>query len=61
MKSSPNRIDFENDTNNRINDIIYKQINGLRDVAFANYMLIVTIVLFTLFVFGMIGWILSLF
>ena len=61
VKSSPNRIDFENDTNNRINDIIYKQINGLRDVAFANYMLIVTIVLFTLFVFGMIGWILSLF
>lgn len=61
VKSSPNRIDFDSDTNNRINDIIYKQINGLRDVAFANYMLIVTIVLFTLFVFGMIGWILSLF
>lgn len=61
VKSSLNRIDFENDTNKRINDIIYKQINGLRDVAFVNYMLIVTIVLFTLFVFGMIGWILSLF
>lgn len=61
VKASPNRIDFENDNNNRINDIIYKQINGLRDVAFINYMLIVTIVLFTLLVFGLIGWILSLF
>lgn len=60
VKSSPNRIDVENN-NDGINDEIYKQFNGLKDVAFVNYMLIVTIVLFTLFVFGMIGWILSLF
>lgn len=60
VKSSPNRIDVENN-NDGINDEIYKQFNGLKDVAFVNYMLIVTIVLFTLFVFGMIGWVLSLF
>ena len=60
VKSSPNRIDVENN-NDGINDEIYKQFNGLKDVAFVNYMLIVTIVLFTLFIFGMIGWVLSLF
>lgn len=63
VKSSLNGIDVENNNYNH-NEIlaeVYKQFNGLKDVAFVNYMLIVTIVLFTLFVFGMIDWILSLF
>ena len=46
-------------TNNQINDAIYKQINGLKDVAFINYLLIPTIALVSLIVIAFISWLLS--
>jgi hypothetical protein len=54
---------YENEplTNNRINDSIYKQINGLKDVAFISYLLIPTLILVTLFILSFISWVLSLF
>ena len=48
-------------TNDRINDSIYKQINGMKDVAFINYLLIPTIIILSLVVIGFLGWIISLF
>ena len=49
-----------NFNNNRINDTIYKQISGIRDSAFINYLLVPTICMFTLLLMCMIGWVLSL-
>ena len=45
--------------NDRINDSIYKQINGLKDVAFISYLLIPTIALVSLVVIAFISWLLS--
>lgn len=52
---------YENEplSNDKINDSIYKQINGLRDVAFISYLLIPTIALVSLFVIAFISWLLS--
>lgn len=52
---------YENSTlsNNQINDSIYKQINGLKDVAFISYLLIPTVVLVSLFIIAFISWLLS--
>ena len=52
---------YENEplTNDRINDAIYKQINGLRDVAFISYLLIPTIALVSLLIIAFISWLLS--
>ena len=55
-----NRLDLSNFNNNRINDTIYKQISGIRDAAFINYLLVPTICMFTLLLMCMIGWVLSL-
>lgn len=46
--------------NDKINDSIYKQINGLRDVAFISYLLIPTVALVSLIIIAFISWILSL-
>lgn len=46
-------------TNSSVNDIIYKQINGLRDSAFVHTFLIPTIVLSLLLLFGVISWVFS--
>ena len=55
-----NRLNLSNFNNNRINDTIYKQISGIRDSAFINYLLVPTICMFTLLLMCMIGWVLSL-
>lgn len=62
-KSSTKEFKYSNEplTNDKINDSIYKQINGLKDVAFISYLLIPTIILITLFILSFITWILSLF
>lgn len=57
IKSSDN----EDITNNKVNDVIYRQINGMKDAAFVNMMLIPTIILGVLLVFELISWIISLF
>ena len=48
-------------TNDRVNDTIYKQINGLKDSAFIHFLILPTIVLVMLLVFSIITWIVSLF
>ena len=48
-------------TNNKINDQIYRQINGMRDAAFVNLLLIPTIILGLLLVFGLLSWVISYF
>ena len=48
-------------TNNKVNDQIYRQINGLRDAAFVNLLLIPTIILGILLIFGLLSWIISIF
>ncbi len=48
-------------TNDAVNDVIYRQINGLKDKAFINWLLIPTILLGLLSVFGVIAWLFSLF
>ena len=50
----------ENITNDRINDTIYKQINGLKDAAFIHTLIIPTVVFGVLLVFGLLAWIISL-
>ena len=47
--------------NNKINDQIYRQINGMRDAAFVNLLLIPTIILGLLLVFGLLSWVISYF
>ena len=51
----------ENLTNNKVNDQIYRQINGLRDAAFVNLLLIPTIILGILLIFGLLSWVVSIF
>ena len=52
---------FEGTTlsNNQINDDIYKQINGLKDVAFISYLLVPTIALVSLLLITFVSWLLS--
>ena len=47
-------------SNDRINDNIYKQINGLRDAAFISTLAIPTIILFVMLVLAIFVWIASL-
>lgn len=51
----------EDITNSKVNDKIYGPINGMRDSAFINLLLIPTIILGILLVFGIISWIISYF
>ncbi len=48
-------------TNDSVNDIIYKQINGLKDRAFIHTLLIPAIMLSLLLLFGVVLWVFSLF
>lgn len=48
-------------TNDAVNDVIYKQINGMKDAAFINWLLVPTVVLGMLLLFGVITWLSSLF
>lgn len=61
QKSNGHNISNNSLENDKINDSIYKQINGLKDVAFINYLAIPTIVLVSLSLIALIGWIISLF
>ena len=47
-------------TNDAINDDIYKQINGLNDVAFVHYLAIPTVALLSFMLMALIGWLFSL-
>ena len=44
-----------------INDGIYRQINGLNDSAFVNILIIPTIVFASMFLFGLLAWLVSVF
>lgn len=48
-------------SNDKINDSIYKQINGLKDAAFIHYLVLPTIGLASLFILALIAWLISLF
>ena len=61
QKSNGHFSGTETLSNDRINDDIYKQINGLKDVAFVSYLLIPTIIFISLFLIAFVGWIISLF
>lgn len=47
-------------SNDKINDDIYKQINGLKDSAFISSLAIPTIVLVSLSLIALLGWVISL-
>ena len=47
-------------TNDAVNDIIYKQINGLKDAAFINWLLVPTVILGMLVLFGILSWVATL-
>lgn len=47
-------------TNSKINDNIYKQINGKREAAFINYLVFPTLILLLVVAFSLIAWLFSL-
>lgn len=49
IKNNPSNI-----TNDKVNDVIYRQINGLKDAAFVNLLMIPTIILGVLLLFKII-------
>ncbi len=61
VKSNGRSAGFEPITNDKINDSIYRQINGLNDSAFVHTLIIPTIVIFSLFLFALLSWIISCF
>lgn len=61
VSASEERYATEPLSNDKINDAIYKQINGMRDVAFVSYLLVPTIAFISLFLIALVGWIISLF
>lgn len=60
LQKTDNHYDPEPLENDKINDAIYKQINGLKESAFVSYLLIPTVIFVSLFIIGFIGWLLSL-
>lgn len=58
-KTSNRNIGVESITNDKINDRIYAQINGLKDAAFVNYLVIPTLILVVLVILGIIALIFS--
>lgn len=61
IKTSNRNIGVESITNDKINDEIYAQINGMRDAAFINYLIIPTLILVILVILGVISLVVSLF
>lgn len=59
IKATNKRIDVEEITNSKINDSIYAQINGKRDAAFINYLVLPTLILILLVILSMILWLFS--
>lgn len=60
IKSSGKNIGTEAITNDKINDSIYSQINGLKDSAFINILILPTLVLLGLLVLSIVVWVLSI-
>lgn len=60
LQKKPTHYESGPINNDKINDSIYKQINGLRDVAFISYLLIPTLAFVSLFIIAFISWVLSL-
>ncbi len=60
LQKTDTHYDAEPLENNKINDAIYKQINGLKEAAFVSYLLIPTVIFASLFIIGFISWLLSL-
>ena len=60
-KTNDYNIGLESLSNDKINDSIYRQINGLKDSAFINFLLIPTLALLSLVLIGAISWFFSLF
>ncbi|MCI8568642.1 MAG: hypothetical protein HFJ11_01515 [Bacilli bacterium] len=60
IKSSGKNIGVEAITNDKINDSIYSQINGLKDSAFINILILPTLVLLGLLVLSIVVWVLSI-
>ncbi len=60
IKSSGKNIGIEAITNDKINDSIYSQINGLKDSAFINILILPTLVLLGLLVLSIVVWVLSI-
>ena len=48
-------------TNDRVNDYIYRRINGLKDSAFVNILVVPTIALVIIFIYSVIAWVISTF
>ncbi len=59
VKNSGRIIGVETINNDKINDSIYRQINGFRDSAFINILALPTLILFGLVILSIIGWIVS--
>ena len=62
--SEEDKIDTSNFspvTNDSINDQIYKSLNRGREAAFVNYLIIPTLILLSLLIIGVVGWVISLF
>lgn len=60
LKSTSHNIGVESINNDKINDEIYSQINGMKEAAFVNLLMMPTMILVVLFLLGLIGWIFSL-
>lgn len=60
MKENGHNAGVGSITNDKVNDEIYSQINGLRDAAFINYLVLPTIILITLVMLGAVSWLISL-
>ncbi len=60
IKSSGKNIGIEAITNDKINDSIYSQINGLKDSAFINILILPTLVLLGLLVLSIVVWVFSI-
>lgn len=59
VKSNGRNVGVQPINNDNINNSIYRQINGLNDLAFVNVLIIPTTILFVLFVLAVISWITS--
>lgn len=61
QKTNGHSIENSSLSNDKINDSIYRQINGLKEVAFINYLVIPTIALISLSLIALVSWVISLF
>lgn len=59
VKKTNNVVGVSSISNSSINDQIYRQINGINDSAFINYLIIPTISLLILLLFALMFWLLS--